>query len=202
MWKTNGLYVMLGTKWTWTARTLDVFLELKPRSIPPAVLSYDSPSRPSCFLWEDLFSFFCILFSRRLLKDKPELRKGSMTDYHYFSAFPLLTTTHTVWKKRVLCEIGHREAKRGLLLEKVAERVRSDGIVQGLFLSRASLHSKLTSVYMSRGGECSDTDLDVHARCFLSASYCLSQLSFPWCSALMSEDRRESVDLREYGDSV
>lgn len=122
-----------------------------------------------------------------------------------FFSIPIThNNTHSLSGKKVffLWKKGHWEAKRGLVLEKVGERVWSDGIVQGLFLLRTSLYSRLTSVYMSRGRECSDTDLDIHARCFLLISYCLSQLSFPWCSALMSEDRQESVNLRECGDGV
>lgn len=124
MWKTNGLYVMLGTEWTWTARTLDVFLELKPRSTPAAVLSYDSPSCPSCVLWEDLFFVFLCSVSRPLLKNKPRLRNGTMTDDHYLSASSLLKTTQTLPGKK--CYLfkkrggGQWEGKGwGLLLENV-----------------------------------------------------------------------------------
>lgn len=53
--KQMAFCVMLGTARTRTARTLDVFLELKPRFTPPAVLSFHSLSRPSCILCEDQF---------------------------------------------------------------------------------------------------------------------------------------------------
>lgn len=100
--KTNGLCVMLGTARTWAARTLDVFLEPRPRSTPPAVFGCDSRSCPSCVLWEDLFFpfFFCVRFSRPLLKDKPRLRRGRMTDEHFLSASPLLKTTRAVFGKK------------------------------------------------------------------------------------------------------
>lgn len=53
MWKTNGLYVMLGT----TRECLMFFL--CSRSYPLHQLCKAmTRSRPSCLLWEDLFSFF------------------------------------------------------------------------------------------------------------------------------------------------
>ena len=55
------------------------------------------------------FFFFCIRFSRRLLKDKPRLRRGRMTDEHFLSASPLLKTTRAVFgKKRILSKTGRR----------------------------------------------------------------------------------------------
>lgn len=180
MRKTNGLCVMLGTTRTWTARTLDVFLELKPRSTPPAVLSCDSRSRPSCILWEDLFSFFCIPFSRPLLKDKPRPRKGRITDHLYLSASPLLKTTQALFgkKKKILTKLD-TEAKKRFAFGKKNGSSRSDGIVEGLFLFRAWFDSQLTSVYMSE-----EENVEMQTWMYMQdVSYrlpiVLSQFSFP-----------------------
>lgn len=54
--------------------------------------------------------FFCVRFSRPLLKDKPRLRRGRMTDEHFLSASPLLKTTRAVFGK-----------KKGFLVKLVAE---------------------------------------------------------------------------------
>lgn len=137
--------------------------------------------------------FFVFHFSSPLLKDKP-IGSGEAR----WQTITICQGRRYSWHKlcllkRVLCEKGHWEAKGDLLLEKCGCQCRYDTGIRGLF-PFANLTfffiPQLTSVYMSKGRECGDTDLDVHARCFLSASYCLSQFSFPWCSALMIEDKR------------
>lgn len=174
MWKTNGLCVMLGTEWTWTARTLDVFLELIPRSTPPAALSWLSESSILHFMRGliFLFFFFGIPFSRPLLKDKPRLRKDRMTDFSLFVSVHITqNNTSTVWKKR-----WTKKRMRGLLSEKSGRA--SVGLMASF--KDFSFYSQHFCLHV-RGRDCWDADLDVHARCFLSASYCLSQFSFPWC---------------------
>lgn len=192
MRKTNGLCVMLGTTCTWTARTLDVFLELKPRSTPPAVLSCDSWSRPSCILWEDLFSFFCIPFSRPLLKDKPRPRKGRMTDHLYLSASPLLKTTQALFgkKNKILIKLD-REAKKRFAFGKNGSS-RSDGIVEGLFLSRAWFYSQLMfTCQRKRMLRCRP---GCTCKMFPIGFLLFVPVFIPWCSVKMIEDRRQKTE--------
>lgn len=183
---------MLGTTWTWTARTLDVFLEFKPRSTPPSVLN--SQSSILRFM-RDVFSFFFYFaFFRPLLKDKLRPQNRQDDRLSLFVSIPIIqNNTISVWKKRVLCggKKGHSEAKWRLLLENV----RAAGLITPFkdSLLCVSLFSNLNLFCLHAGGsERWDADLDVHSRCFLSASYCLSQFSFLWCSAIMSEDRAEA----------
>lgn len=147
MWKTNGLCVILGTWRTWTARTLDVFLELVPKSTPPAAPSYDSRSCPSCILWEDLLASFLFIpfFSP----------KGRMTGFLLFVSFH-------IWKKKIYIYIWGNWCWR--LRRFAVEKTRQyscDGILQYSLL------------FTCQRKACLDADLDAHARCFLPASYCL-----------------------------
>lgn len=173
MWKTNGLYVMLGTTRTWTARTLDVFLELKLRSTPAAVLSYDSLSRPSCILWEDLFSFFVFHFPGHFWKTHLGSGKAGWQMIticqrpHYSKQHKLCLETSVIClKKGGWGERGGWECKGGGSFGKC----RSSRASIGLMASRTFLFPTHFCLHV-RGKERWDADLDVHARCFLSASY-------------------------------
>lgn len=121
--KWKGLHVK--NKWplchAWHhARALDVFLVLALISTPPAVQSYDSESSILPFMRGLIFFFLNIPFSRPLLKDKPRLRKGKMTDYHYLSASPLLKTAlalsvkkGSLWRRTLRSQKGFGLGRRG-----------------------------------------------------------------------------------------
>lgn len=133
---------MLGSVWTRTARRLDVFLELVARSTPPAVWSYDSWDRPSRILWEDLVYvvfFLHFLFSKPLLKDKPELRKRQDDRLSLFLIIRISqNNTHSVQEKRSFVKIRASRGKMRFWCWKKSCRSRAEsrsgGTVQGLFL--------------------------------------------------------------------
>ncbi len=99
------------------------------------MLSYDSRSRPSCILWEDLFSFFAgIPFSRPLLKDKPSLGSGKAGwQIITICQRPRYSKQHELClEKRILCKTGHTSQKEVCYWKKSGSSRASVGLMASL----------------------------------------------------------------------
>lgn len=115
--------------------------------------------------YERTYFLFWVPFSRPLLKNKLRLRKGRMTYDHYLSVSSLLKTTQTLPGKK--CYLFKKRGVYGGVVFGKCGRSRAS---IALMASRTFLFPNHFCVH-GTGRECWDADLDVHARCFLSASY-------------------------------
>lgn len=193
---------MLGTVRTWTARPLDVFLELIPRSTPPAALSYDSRTRPSCIFMRGLIFFFVFHFPGHFWKTNLDSGKAG------WQIFTICQRPHYS-KQHKLC-LGKKgffvkmdtEAKK-VWKKRSVSQYRSDGIVQGLFLLPDFIPNSLLftcqrkRVLRCRPG-CTCKMFPIGFLLFVPVFTPL----VPPSAAKMIEDRGESMDLRDCVDRV